>query len=185
MLKGASLVLITGFPINWKCRSRSLRQIKVRVISRSPSLSLSLLHLYVLIVFYKPRGARTNPSAQHNHHQHRQERFRLPHKRLPSDLESYVSARSSRGIRVAQLLKPPRTFLQNSLVNLRLITCQSVSTKWRRKAEHGPGVEVVEFIDLIKTAETGQTLQVFIQHLFTGERSISLWISALQGRERV
>lgn len=91
-------------------------------------------------------------------------------------------------VRAAQLLKPLRTFLQHTLVNLQLITCQSVgylSRGGRGKAELWAGVEVVEFTDLIKTAETGQTLQVLIQHLYTGERSIFLWISTLRVWERV
>lgn len=74
VLKGASLVLITGFDINWKCRSLSLRQIEVRVISPTPSAPLLFLtlfpclsHIFVLIVFSKPRWACTNPSTQHNH----------------------------------------------------------------------------------------------------------------------
>jgi len=85
-------------------------------------------------------------------------------------------------VHAAELLKPLRTYSENTLVNLRLITCQSVTTFWA-EVEHRAGVEVVKCIDVIKTTEIGQT-KSNVQHLFTGDH-LFLWISTLHGRERV
>lgn len=105
--KGASLMLITGSPINWKCCGLSLRQIKVRAISRSPfappfpSLSFCLSYIFIyLLYFTNPKGPVPIPphSTISTSNAKSISDSLLPHKRLPPNFKLSVNEHSSRGI---------------------------------------------------------------------------------------
>lgn len=139
MLKGASLMLITGFLISRKCCGPSLRQIKVRVImcpsSLPPShtLSLFLPYIFFYCILQTPRGPCTNPSCLCNHHQYCRELFQfflLPRKRLPSNLWVNTQLTRHLSVRAAQSLKPLRNSLQNTPINRCLITRRSAGEIW-------------------------------------------------------